>query len=142
MKRILIILVSLVFSIGTFSQNYSSESNTKSTVASPDDNVNFRLFQTNNRWTFLKLDTRNGVITHVQYSTENRSEMIEYSLNSLPLVEEVDAKPGRFFLYPTENTYNFILLDQIDGRVWQVQWSIDADSRGIWRIYYLKRNTA
>ena len=104
MKRILIILVSLVFSIGTFSQNYSSESNTKSTVASPDDNVNFRLFQTNNRWTFLKLDTRNGVITHVQYSTENRSEMIEYSLNSLPLVEEVDAKPGRFFLYPTENT--------------------------------------
>ena len=135
MKRILIILVSLVFSIGTFSQNYSSESNTKSTVASPDDNVNFRLFQTNNRWTFLKLDTRNGVITHVQYSTENRSEMIEYSLNSLPLVEEVDAKSGRFFLYPTENTYNFILLDQIDGRVWQVQWSIDADSRGIWRIY-------
>ena len=135
MKRILSILVSLVFSIGTFSQNYSSESNTKSTVASPDDNVNFRLFQTNNRWTFLKLDTRNGVITHVQYSTENRSEMIEYSLNSLPLVEEVDAKPGRFFLYPTENTYNFILLDQIDGRVWQVQWSIDADSRGIWRIY-------
>ena len=135
MKRILIILVSLVFSIGTFSQNYSSESNTKSTVASPVDNVNFRLFQTNNRWTFLKLDTRNGVITHVQYSTENRSEMIEYSLNSLPLVEEVDAKPGRFFLYPTENTYNFILLDQIDGRVWQVQWSIDADSRGIWRIY-------
>ena len=135
MKRILIILVSLVFSIGTFSQNYSSESNTKSTVASPDDNVNFRLFQTNNRWTFLKLDTRNGVITHVQYSTENRSEMIEYSLNSLPLVEEVDAKPGRFFLYPTENTDNFILLDQIDGRVWQVQWSIDADRRGIWRIY-------
>ena len=135
MKRILIILVSLVFSIGTFSQNYSSERNTKSTVASPDDNVNFRLFQTNNRWTFLKLDTRNGVITHVQYSTENRSEMIEYSLNSLPLVEEVDAKPGRFFLYPTENTYNFIRLDQIDGRVWQVQWSIDADSRGIWRIY-------
>lgn len=135
MKRILIILVSLVFSIGTFSQNYSSDSNTKSTVASPDDNVNFRLFQTNNRWTFLKLDTRNGVITHVQYSTENRSQMIEYSLNSIPLVEEVDAKPGRFFLYPTENTYNFILLDQIDGRVWQVQWSIDADSRGIWRIY-------
>ena len=135
MKRILIILVSLVFSIGTFSQNYSSESNTKSTVASPDDKVNFRLFQTNNRWTFLKLDTRNGVITHVQYSTENRSQMMEYSLNSLPLVEEADAKPGRFFLYPTENTYNFILLDQIDGRVWQVQWSIDADSRGIWRIY-------
>ena len=135
MKRILIILVSLVFSIGSFSQSYSSGSNTKTTVASPDDKVNFRLFQTNNRWTFLKLDTRYGTITHVQYTTESDAKSMEYPLNSIPLAEGDDAKPGRFFLYPTENTFNFLLLDQIDGRVWQVQWNIDADKRGIWRIY-------
>lgn len=99
MKRILIILVSLVFSIGTFSQSYSTGSNTKTTVASPDDKVNFRLFQTNNRWTFLKLDTRNGKITHVQYSTEGDDKLMEYSLNSIPLADGDDAKPGRFFLY-------------------------------------------
>ena len=135
MKRILIILVSLVLSIGIFSQSYSTESNTKTTVASPDDKVNFRLFQTNNRWTFLKLDTRNGKITHVQYSTDGADKMMEYSLNSLPLAQGDDAISGRFFLYPTENTFNFLLLDQIDGRVWQVQWNIDAENRGIWRIY-------
>ena len=110
----------------------TSTSNTKTTVASPDSNVNFRLFQTNNRWTFLKLDTRTGEIKHVQYSTDG--EAMQYDLNNMPLAEGEDAKPGRFFLYPTENTFNFILLDQIDGRVWQVQWNIDRDKRGIWRI--------
>lgn len=109
------------------------DSNTKTTVASPDSNVNFRLYQTNNRWTFLKLDTRTGEIMHVQYSTDNN--LMQYELNSIPLAYGDDAKPGRFFLYPTENTFNFILLDQIDGRVWQVQWNIDKDKRGIWRIY-------
>lgn len=31
--------------------------------------------------------------------------------------------------------YNFILVAQIDGRYWQVQWSIDYDKRMVLRIY-------
>ncbi len=38
---------------------------------------------------------------------------------------------GRFFLYPTTNIYNFILVDQIDGRTCQVQWNSKAELRGI-----------
>lgn len=132
MKKLLTIFAAMCLSLSAYSQS-SLQSNTKQTVASPDDKVNFRLFQTNNRWTFLKLDTRNGKITHVQYSTDGKA--MEYPLNSVSLVVDELAKPGRFFLYPTENTYNFLLLDQEDGRVWQVQWNIDADKRGIWRIY-------
>ena len=132
MKKVLLALFLCLMSfVPTKAQ--TSTSNTRTTVASPDSNVNFRLFQTNNRWTFLKLDTRTGEIKHVQYSTDG--ETMQYDLNSIPLAEGEDAKPGRFFLYPTENTFNFILLDQIDGRVWQVQWNIDRDKRGIWRIY-------
>jgi hypothetical protein len=37
----------------------------------------------------------------------------------------------RFTLYPTQNMYNFILLDQIDGKTWQVQWSTDPELRGV-----------
>ena len=125
-------LMGTILSLSAFAQIATQQSNTRQTVASPDSNVNFRLFQTNNRWTFLKLDTRNGKITHVQYSIEGNA--MEYELNPSSLVFEVEAKPGRFFLYPTENTYNFLLLDQTDGRVWQVQWSIEANNRGIWRI--------
>lgn len=127
------ILISILCFVATFSVYSQSDSNTKNTVASPDSNVNFRLFQTNNRWTFLKLDTRTGIINHVQYSING--DAFQYSLNELPLAEGEDAIPGRFFLYPTENTFNYILLDQIDGRVWQVQWSQDKENRGIWMIY-------
>lgn len=28
----------------------------------------------------------------------------------------------RFTLYPTKSIYTFILLDQLDGRTWQVQY--------------------
>lgn len=132
MKKLLTIFAAVCLSLPVYSQS-SLQSNTKQTVASPDDKVNFRLFQTNNRWTFLKLDTRNGKITHVQYSTDGNA--MEYPLNTEALVIDDLAKPGRFFLYPTENTYNFLLLDQEDGRVWQVQWNIDENKRGIWRIY-------
>ena len=130
MNKFLICIIYLAITFCAYSQ---SDSNTKNTVASPDSNVNFRLFQTNNRWTFLKLDTRNGIINHVQYSVEG--DAFQYPLNDTPLAEGEDAKPGRFFLYPTENTFNYILLDQIDGRVWQVQWNQDEESVGIWRIY-------
>lgn len=132
MKKILFVAVLCLMSFVSINAQITA-SNTKTTVASPDSNVNYRLYQTNNRWIFLKLDTRTGVITHVQYSIDG--DAMQYELNSIPLVESEEAKSGRFFLYPTENTYNFLLLDQIDGRVWQVQWSIEKKDRGVWRIF-------
>ncbi len=131
MLRFFFIIVTSLIAFSANAQNYNN-SNTRLTVASPDSNVNFRLFQTNNAWTFLKLDTRNGIISHVQYSTD--SNQMQYPLNNEPLAEGEDAIPGRFFLYPTENSFNFLLLDQIDGRVWQVQWNQDESKRGIWQI--------
>ena len=105
MKKVFILLFLCIISFVSTNAQISTP-NTKTTVASPDSNVNFRLYQTNNRWTFLKLDTRTGVIMHVQYSTE--SDAMQYELNSIPLAEGEEAKSGRFFLYPTENTFNFI----------------------------------
>ena len=42
---------------------------------------------------------------------------------------------GRFKLYKTKNMYNFIMVDVIDGRTWQVQWNIDEDKRVVRGIY-------
>ena len=39
------------------------------------------------------------------------------------------AKNGRFKLYPTGNMYNFIMVDVIDGRTWQVQWNNSENKR-------------
>ena len=41
---------------------------------------------------------------------------------------------ARYKLYPTQNIYNFILLDQVDGRLWQVQWSLEEGNRAIFPI--------
>ena len=95
--------------------------------------VVYKLFPTQNMWTFIKLNTRNGQMWQVQYDTKGDNR-IETFLNLSPLVSKEKEINGRFTLYPTQNIYNFILLDQIDGKVWQVQWSLEFENRLIWPI--------
>jgi hypothetical protein len=78
----------------------------------------FRLFRSQNIYTFLMLDTRTGQIWQMQWSMDANRYVAP--LNRKPLVE--DGKPGRFTLYPTRNIFTFILLDQDTGKSWQVQW--------------------
>ena len=98
---------------------------------SAPDNVRYRLFPTQNMWTFLKLDTMTGKIWQVQYSVEGAKYRFETVLNSVDLARRLKQERvvGRFMLYATQNTYNFVLLDQIDGYTYQVQWGGDADQR-------------
>ena len=128
MKKILISLVVVLATMTVFAQN---QTNTTSTV-SPDIDIVYRLFPTQNRWTFIKLNTRNGQMWQVQYSLEDNN--LEVPLSLTTRVSSENEKNGRFFLYPTQNMYNFILLDQVDGRVWQVQWSTEARQRGVFPI--------
>lgn len=88
----------------------------------------YRLFRTTNLWTFIKLDTRDGRMWQVQFNVQGDNRGIAI-LNDQPLIDAKDRIPGRFTLYPTTNLYTFILLDQIDGRTWQVQWSTETNNR-------------
>lgn len=95
----------------------------------------YELYPTENNWTFLKLNTLTGQIWQVQYSVDSSPRM-EYVLDTDYRISIYDTRIcGRFKLYPTKNMYNFILLDTIDGRCWQVQWSIEEKKRGVLRIY-------
>ncbi|MBQ7881385.1 MAG: hypothetical protein IJ312_01580 [Treponema sp.] len=127
MKKIMIIC-SMFFFIITFtiSETFISEP-TQST------DVRYRLFSTQNIWTFLKLDTMTGKIWQVQFSVEEDVYRIESVLSLIDISEELklEKKVGRFTLFPTKNMYNFILLDQIDGYTYQVQWSVDKKNRFI-----------
>jgi len=67
----------------------------------------------------------------VHFTVKDDGGQGELVLNSLPLVSKEKEVNGRFTLYPTENMYNFLLLDQIDGYVYQVQWSMEAKNRGV-----------
>ena len=91
----------------------------------------FKLFPTQNIWTFIKLDTQTGQMWQVQYSVKGADGRFEYDLNPKPLIATADMVNGRFDLYPTQNIYNFILLDKKDGNTWQVQWSFEEENRAV-----------
>lgn len=127
MKRRLIIffVLSMIgFASCNTSQNKENQSNNELTLNFP-----YKLYPTENMWTFIKLDTRNGRMWQVQYSVKGSEYRFETTLNEEKLAN--DSIPGRFELYPTQNIYNFVLLDRINGYAWQVQWSMDVDNRAI-----------
>ncbi len=116
MKKILLLCVLFCMNVVAFAES-----------SDLDSGARYKLFPTQNMWTFLKLDTKTGKIWQVQYSTKGAEYRFETVLNSKTLSYKEDI--GRFTLYPTTNTYNFILLDQIDGYTYQVQWSGDRENR-------------
>ena len=93
-------------------------------------NAPYRLFNTQNIYTLLKLDTRAGRIWQVQWGDEDNRLIVP--INEIALVS--GGKPGRFTLYPTSNIFTFILLDQETGDAWHVQWS-NQGNRFILPIY-------
>lgn len=129
MKKLILLVLFSTLSITSF----ADDDNYK-VYMSPDNNVTYRLFKTSNIHIFIKLNTKDGTMKLVQFSTESFSDQFEVDLSSKKLAEGVNAKNGRFYLYPTSNMYNYILLDQIDGRVWQVQWSTNPQNCGVWLI--------
>ena len=86
---------------------------------------NFKLVPTESIQVFLKLDTRRGLIEMVHFSTRDKDRK-ETTVNYVPLATGADAVPGRFELYPTEYVRTLLLMDVIDGRTWQVEWSYDG----------------
>ena len=124
MKRMLLSIGIALASFTAFAQTTSEPP--IQTVST--DSVVYRLFTTRNKYTFIKLNTRNGQMWQVQWGMESSYQFTSI-LSDVSRVTKNEEKNGRFFLYPTTNFYNFILLDQIDGRTWQVQWSTEAEKR-------------
>jgi hypothetical protein len=130
MRKLLFSLITVLASISAYGQSTSVAPIQNITT---DSAVVFRLFSTKNIYIFIKLNTRNGQMWQVQWSNEDDRLQIPLSLTSR--VSNEEEKNGRFFLYPTTNIYNFILLDQLDGRAWQVQWSTESKERMVIPIY-------
>ncbi len=126
MKKIILILSIAFIAMSSYAQPQKQTSNV---VKAGSENGIYELFPTENYWTFIKLDTRNGKMWQVHFTIEEDGFRGESLLNAIPLVIKEKEIIGRYTLYPTENFYNFLLLDQIDGNVFQVQWSKELENR-------------
>jgi hypothetical protein len=117
-KKIGITIVFAIISYWTVAQNQNIKE------------FEYRLYPTENNFNFIKLNTSNGQMTQVQYSMED-IKRFEVILSTASLVKKEDEIKGRFTLYPTKNIWTFILLDQIAGNTWQVQWSFNPEQRAV-----------
>lgn len=93
----------------------------------------YKLYQTENIYTLLQLDTKTGKIEQVQWSLDSNEGSM--TINNEDLTYGLGHGSGSFELYPTKNMYQFILLDKTNGRKWHVQWGLEAKKRWIRRIY-------
>ncbi len=128
MLKIKIFIILFVF--------YTAVLNSQTTIYEPSQSAlaKYRLFRTTNMWTFLKLDTTTGKIWILQYDIKGDNRF-SVELNTEDLSGGKEKSEGRFTLYPTSNIYTFILLDQVYGNTWQVQWSFEEETRFIIPIY-------
>jgi hypothetical protein len=123
--NLLKIVLLVAFTSASYLTGFSLQNNP---TFAQDESVTYRLYPTQNMNVFIKLNTRNGLMWLVQYSTSDKNRIVD-NLNTNRLVALDDEQNNRFTLIPTQNIWTFILLDQIDGGTWQVQWSIDAKQR-------------
>ena len=98
-------------------------------MKSEDLNNRFKLYKTNNIYTFLQLDTATGKIKQIQWSLKSEEEGY-VTINDEDL-SFISPQNGTFELYPTENMYQFLLLDKRMGKMWHVQWGMESSKRWI-----------
>lgn len=130
MYKITIFIIIVFIASTSFAQSLSENINNVVHENVENEILSYCLFPTQNMWTFLKLNTRNGKIWQVHFDV-NGNNRFETPLNTVTVIKEGKEMDNRFTLYSTQNSWTFILLDQVDGRTWQVQWSFDSQNRGI-----------
>jgi hypothetical protein len=126
MRRLMIVLPLLLLVISAAA---SDDSPLPEPTQNPD--ATYRIFRTQNIYTLLRLDTRTGIVWQVQWGDENHRFIVPISKTVL-VPAGMSANPpvlksGRFTLSPTSNLHMFVLLDQEDGRTWQVQWGTEKE---------------
>lgn len=117
MKRLLLLIIVICYSIG-----YLTAQNVQNVPR-------YKMYQTENIYILLKLDTATGKVWMVQYSLGDNTGMVVPVDDSSLLIPGTKEEAGRFELYPTKNMYNFILLDTKYGNTYQVQWSLEIMNR-------------
>lgn len=91
----------------------------------------FKLYPTENIYTFLELDTKTGRVWQLQWDMDSDNE------GGLPIVDfdlvaEDDSYGSNVFeLYPTKNIFQFILVNKVNGQAWHLQWGMENTNRWV-----------
>lgn len=78
----------------------------------------YRMYSTRNYHNQLRLNTANGSVQQIQDDGQKWT--------IVPEIIKGATCENRFQLFETRNMWTFILLDTFDGRLWQVQYSVEG----------------
>jgi hypothetical protein len=85
----------------------------------------FQMFATQNMWTFILLDSYNGRLWQVQYSTQDLDNLFCIPINKNELVENNERCV--FSIQPLTSMYQYYLINDNTGDMWKFQWSTKGD---------------
>jgi hypothetical protein len=126
MKKTALMIFLLTFSITFLGQTQTNKSNGNVQNCEPQ---NFQIYPTQVESIYIKLDTRNGKMWQLNIGIDDKNNS-ESPLNSEGLVSSDKEVKGRFILQ--NSIFNFfILLDQIDGKVYKVYWALKEKNRKV-----------
>ena len=146
MKKTILIIIGVLCTSFAFSQSEPKENETDSLLTDiycelMEINMKlqhsefverYKLYKTENMYTFLKLNTATGEIDQIQWSLDSNNEgSVPINTEDLSFILKIN---GNFELFPTNNMYQFLLLDKSLGKVWHVQWGMKSTERWIRRI--------
>ena len=83
------------------------------------------MFATQNMWTFILLDSYNGRLWQVQYSTQDLDNLFCFPINKNELVENNERCV--FSIQPLTSMYQYYLINDNTGDMWKFQWSTKGD---------------
>ncbi len=83
------------------------------------------MFATQNMWTFILLDSYNGRLWQVQYSTQDLDNLFCIPINKNELVENNER--CIFSIQPLTSMYQYYLINDNTGDMWKFQWSTKGD---------------
>jgi hypothetical protein len=84
----------------------------------------YELFKTENMWTFILLDTFTGLLWQCQYSVQGDEYRTSWIINVLELST---TETSKFTIQPMTSMFQFYLINQESGEMWQFQWSNQGD---------------
>ena len=101
-------------------------------IAEDTDNPRYKIYKTDYFYVVLRLDSRTGQVSQVQLRTDSAPAGVR-PLNGGGIVQESMGWDGRFDLFPI-NIYTFVMVDNYNGDLYQVQYGTDDSRRFVERI--------
>lgn len=85
----------------------------------------FQMFPTKNMWTFILLDSYNGRLWQVQYSSQDLDNLLCIPINANRLVP--NENKSIFSIQPLTSMFQYYLINNETGDMWKFQWSTEGD---------------